>query len=84
VAKLAAEVGVSRAALARRFTATLGEAPMTYLTSWRLALAADQLRQYPEWTIGAIAHQVGYGSAFALSAAFKRAYGTSPQAYRGA
>ncbi|HJP75901.1 MAG TPA: AraC family transcriptional regulator [Pseudonocardiaceae bacterium] len=84
VAKLAADVGVSRAALARRFTAALGEAPMSYLTGWRLALAADQLRQHPEWTIGAIAHRVGYGGAFALSAAFKRAYGVSPQAYRTA
>ena len=84
VAKLAADVGVSRAALARRFTATLGEAPMSYLTGWRLALAADQLRQHPEWTIGAVAHRVGYGSAFALSTAFKRAYGVSPQVYRTA
>lgn len=84
VAKLAADVGVSRAALARRFTAALGEAPMSYLTGWRLALAADQLRQHPEWTIGAVAHRVGYGGAFALSAAFKRAYGVSPQVYRSA
>jgi AraC-like DNA-binding protein len=82
VAKLAANVGVSRAALARRFTGTVGEAPMAYLTGWRLALAADLLRQHPEHTIGAVARQVGYGSAFALSAAFKREYGVSPQAYR--
>ena len=70
------------AALARRFTGAVGEAPMTYLTGWRLALAADRLRQHPEWTIGAVARAVGYGSSFALSAAFKRAYGVSPQAYR--
>ncbi|HET6711259.1 AraC family transcriptional regulator, partial [Amycolatopsis sp.] len=82
VAKLAADVGVSRAALARRFTATLGETPMAYLAAWRLALAADLLRQHPEATIAAIAHQVGYGSAFALSAAFKREFGASPQHYR--
>jgi AraC-like DNA-binding protein len=82
VAKLAANAGVSRAALARRFTPTVGEAPMTYLTGWRLALAADLLRQRPELTIGAVARQVGYGSSFALSTAFKRAYGRSPQAYR--
>jgi AraC-like DNA-binding protein len=82
VAKLAANIGVSRAALARRFTGAVGEAPMTYLTGWRLALAADLLRQHPEHTIGAVARHVGYGSAFALSTAFKREYGVSPQAYR--
>jgi len=82
VAKLAADVGVSRAALARRFAAAVGETPMAYLTGWRLALAADLLRQHPETTIASIARQVGYGSAFALSAAFKREFGVSPQHYR--
>jgi AraC-like DNA-binding protein len=82
VAKLAADVGVSRAALARRFAAAVGETPMAYLAGWRLALAADLLRQHPEATIASIARQVGYGSAFALSAAFKREFGLSPQHYR--
>jgi AraC-like DNA-binding protein len=82
VAKLAADAGVSRAALARRFAATVGETPMAYLAGWRLALAADLLRQQPDATIASVAHQVGYGSAFALSAAFKREFGVSPQRYR--
>ncbi|WP_328609893.1 AraC family transcriptional regulator [Amycolatopsis sp. NBC_00345] len=82
VAGLAAGTGVSRAALARRFTGTVGEPPMAYLAAWRLALAADLLRQQPDATIGAIARQVGYGSSFALSTAFKREYGRSPQQYR--
>ncbi|MGW1323742.1 AraC family transcriptional regulator [Streptomyces antibioticus] len=81
VASLAAKAGVSRAALARRFTALVGEPPMTHLTGWRLALAADRLHATEE-TIGAIARQVGYGSAFALSTAFKRMYAVSPQEYR--
>ncbi|GAB7105211.1 AraC family transcriptional regulator [Streptomyces phaeofaciens JCM 4814] len=81
VASLATKAGVSRAALARRFTDLVGEPPMTHLTGWRLALAADHLRT-TEDTIGAIARQVGYGSAFALSSAFKRVYGVSPQEYR--
>ncbi|MFD5494034.1 AraC family transcriptional regulator [Streptomyces sp. NPDC001812] len=81
VAALAAKAGVSRAALARRFTERVGEPPMTYLTGWRLALAADRLRATDD-TIGAIARHVGYGSAFALSTAFKREYGASPQEWR--
>lgn len=83
VAALAAETGVSRAALARHFTELVGEPPMSYLTGWRLALAADLLRE-PDATVAAVARQVGYGSAFALSAAFKRVRGVSPQEHRAA
>jgi AraC-like DNA-binding protein len=54
---------------------------MAYLTGRRLALAADRLRDTDD-TLGAIARQVGYGTAFALSAAFKRVYGVSPQEFR--
>lgn len=81
VAALAAKAGVSRAALARRFGELVGEPPMTYLTGWRLALAADRLRTSDD-TLDAIARRVGYGSAFALSSAFKRVYGISPQEHR--
>ncbi|WP_433893603.1 AraC family transcriptional regulator [Streptomyces sp. CA-111067] len=83
VAELAARTGVSRAALGRRFTELVGEPPMSYLTGWRLALAADLLRE-PDATIAAVARKVGYGSPFALSAAFKRVRGVSPQQYREA
>lgn len=55
---------------------------MAFLAEWRLALAADLLRQRPDTTIGAVARQVGYGSPFALSAAFTREYGLSPRQYR--
>ncbi|GAA3246191.1 AraC family transcriptional regulator [Nonomuraea helvata] len=81
VAALASEAGVSRASLARRFTELVGEPPMAFLTDWRLALAADLLRE-PDATIGSVARKVGYGSPFALSAAFKRVRGISPQEYR--
>ena len=83
VAALATDAGVSRALLARRFTELVGSPPMTYLTNLRLALAADRLLE-PGTTIGAVAKEVGYGSAFALSAAFKRVRGVSPKAHRQA
>jgi AraC-like DNA-binding protein len=81
VASLADAIGVSRAALARRFTDLVGEPPMAYLTGWRLTLAADLLTE-PHATVGAVARQVGYGSSFALSTAFKRVRGISPQQHR--
>jgi AraC-like DNA-binding protein len=81
VASLASETGISRAALARRFTELVGEPPMAFLTGWRLALAADLLRE-PEATVGSVARQVGYGSSFALSTAFKRVRGVSPQQHK--
>src|SRR5918997_2027798 len=78
VAELATRAGASRASLARRFTDLVGEPPMSYLTGWRLTLAADMLRT-ADATIGTVARQVGYGSAFAFSAGFKRERGVSPQ-----
>lgn len=81
VASLAAASGVSRAALARQFNAAVGEPPMTYLTAWRIATAADLLRETTD-TVGSIARAVGYANAFALSVAFKRLRGVNPSAYR--
>ncbi|MGI5350321.1 AraC family transcriptional regulator [Streptomyces sp. CA-250714] len=81
VAALAREAGVSRATLARRFTDLVGMPPMAYLTGWRIDVAADLLVE-SDATIDTVARQVGYGSGFALSAAFKRARGVSPQRYR--
>jgi AraC-like DNA-binding protein len=81
LATLAQEVGISRPALARRFHELVGEPPMTFLTGWRIALAADLLRE-PGATLASVADQVGYGSPFALSSAFKRLRGVSPQQYR--
>lgn len=81
VASVAAESGVSRAVLARRFNELVGEPPMSFLTSWRIDLAADLLTR-ADSTVGAVAQQVGYSSPFALSTAFKRVRGISPQEHR--
>jgi AraC-like DNA-binding protein len=83
VVELADRTGVSRASLARRFSGLVGEAPMAYLTGWRITLAADLLRETTD-TVESIARRVGYANAFALSVAFKRVRGTSPTAHRRA
>ncbi|MGW2598218.1 AraC family transcriptional regulator [Streptomyces klenkii] len=79
--RLAAEAGVSRPTLARRFTAMVGRPPMAYLTWWRLTFAATLLRDTQD-TLAAIARRVGYGSPYALSHAFSREFGTTPGRYR--
>jgi AraC-like DNA-binding protein len=81
IAELATKVGVSRAALAQRFGRLVGEPPMAYLTGLRLAQAADLIRE-TDATLETVARQVGYGTPFALSTAFKREHGVSPQEYR--
>ena len=47
----------------------------------RIAPAADLLRE-PQATLESVARQVGYASPYALSSAFKRLRGVSPQQYR--
>jgi AraC-like DNA-binding protein len=81
VAELAAETGMSRAAFAARFTRHVGEPPLTYLTAWRMTLAADLLHD-TDGTIATVAREVGYHDAFAFSVAFKRAHRLSPSAWR--
>ncbi|WP_203718351.1 AraC family transcriptional regulator [Asanoa siamensis] len=81
VASLAASAGASRAAFARRFTALVGQPPMTYLTHWRLDLAAEALLHSDD-TVGSIARRVGYANGFALTVAFKRVRGTTPRQHR--
>ncbi len=43
VSSLAAEAGVSRSTLAKRFTDLVGEPPLSLLTGWRMTLAMDLL-----------------------------------------
>jgi AraC-like DNA-binding protein len=81
LASLAARAGVSRTTLAKRFTELVGEPPLTYLTDWRMTLAADLLTESTA-TVAAVARQLGYADAFGFSAAFKRVHGVSPSEHR--
>jgi AraC-like DNA-binding protein len=83
VDSLADRVGMSRSAFAARFTELAGEPPLTYLTRWRMAIAARMLRDGSE-TIGQIAGRVGYEAEAAFNKAFKRWNGQPPGAFRRA
>jgi AraC-like DNA-binding protein len=78
---LAHEVGLSRSALAERFTQFVGQPPMQYLASWRMQLAANDLRGTTD-SVATIADRVGYESEAAFSRAFKKAVGMSPSQWR--
>jgi len=58
---LAREAGSSRTVLAERFNALLGRPPIDYVTSWRIQLAANRLRNGGD-SIAGIAADVGYES----------------------
>ncbi len=81
--ELGRSVGLSRAAFTRRFTAGVGQPPMTYLKRWRLNQAARLLRQ-TDAPLARIAQQVGYSTEFAFGAAFRKEYATSPGRFRKA
>jgi AraC-like DNA-binding protein len=82
VAALAEHTGVSRSTLAKRFTDLVGEPPLTYLTRWRMTLAADLLVEQEAATVAYVARTVGYADPFGFSAAFKRVRGVNPSEFR--
>jgi AraC-like DNA-binding protein len=81
VDELARKVGLSRSALAQRFTELMEEPPMQYLTRWRLRIAAQEMLS-GSGSLAAIAAQVGYESEAAFSRAFKREFGLPPAGWR--
>ena len=83
VEELAGRVGASRSSLAQRFSDLLGQAPMQYLTRWRLTIAAQRLRD-ERVNLARLAEDSGYESEAAFNRAFKRALGATPGAWRKA
>jgi AraC-like DNA-binding protein len=78
---LSSEVGLSRSALADRFTEFVGVPPMQYLAKWRMQIASGMLTQ-GQSNIAKIAVDVGYESEAAFSRAFKKVVGMPPAAWR--
>ena len=81
VERLGRHVGLSRSALADRFSEVMGEPIFAFLTRWRLLVAAESLLTTAR-AVESIAHDAGYESAGAFSAAFKRAFGKPPSIWR--
>jgi AraC-like DNA-binding protein len=73
---LARASGMSRTAFAVRFKAAAGQAPLAYLTEWRMRLAERALKRGTP--IAELAASIGYASEAAFSTAFKRVAGMSP------
>lgn len=78
--ELAQHVGMSRSVFAQKFAARAGVPAMTYLTRWRMLLAADRLTHESE-PVSVIASALGYESESAFSTAFKREMGFAPRQY---
>lgn len=78
---LAREAGSSRTVLAERFVAVFGQAPIEYVTGWRMQLAAERMRESTD-SLSAIAAAVGYESEAAFNRAFKRVTGLPPGRWR--
>jgi len=83
LASLAASAGMSRSGFAARFTLTFGYSPIEFLKRIRLQNAA-RLLERTDLPIRAVARSVGYESRTYFSRAFRAAYGTDPQSFRGA
>jgi AraC-like DNA-binding protein len=83
MSELAQLAQVSRAAFAKRFHDVVGEPPMSYLTSWRMTLAAQALANTTA-TIAGIADRVGYSNEYAFATAFRRHFGVPPGRWRSA
>jgi AraC-like DNA-binding protein len=81
VDELAKLASMSRATFARVFQQALGQAPMTYLSDWRMTLARDLLLTQ-DATLAEIAGRVGYSSVYAFATAFRRHHGESPGRWR--
>lgn len=72
--------GMSRSAFVPSFRRQVGQAPLAYLTRWRMFRAGCLLRT--GIGLGEVAVRVGYASEAAFNKAFKRVTGVTPGAYR--
>lgn len=78
---LSGQVGLSRAAFARRFKALVGQPMFEYLTNLRMQRARELLRD-TGMPVYEIANRAGYESDLAFTRTFKKHTGKTPRQYR--
>ena len=64
------------------FSRLVGESPKQYIMRLRLERIAHYLKLYPALSISDASFQCGFSSASTFIRAFKKAYGTTPEAFR--
>jgi len=83
VGSLAREVGMSRSSFAAAFANSIGVPPLQYVKRLRATRALHLLRS-TRLSVSEIAREVGYTSEDSFARVFRRIYGKTPSASRGA
>ncbi len=78
---LAADVGLSRAAFAKRFKGLVGQPMFDYLTQLRMQRACQLLAE-TDLPLYEVASRVGYESDLSFTRTFKKRLGKTPTSYR--
>lgn len=78
---LASDIGLSRAAFAKRFKTLVGQTMFEYLTQLRMQQACQLLIE-TDLALYDIANRVGYESDLAFTRTFKKRYEKTPTAFR--
>ena len=81
IEEIAAFCGLNRSYFGKVFRETMGESPQTFLLHYRMARAAQLLKE-TKLSVGEIAQQVSYDNQLHFSRAFKNVHGVSPREYR--
>jgi AraC-like DNA-binding protein len=77
VASLAEKAGMSRSVFSGLFKSTMGMSPMAYLTSWRMRLAAQRIKN-GDRNLAILSDELGYQSEAAFRRTFKKVIGMTP------
>jgi AraC-like DNA-binding protein len=82
VRSLAKIAGMSRSSFSAYFSSHVGQSPLSYVTNWRMQVAAQILKNNLNMSMSQVSEKVGYFSQHAFGKAFKRYHGILPSEFR--